>query len=114
MISMTIAMPSTAPTGPGAGRVAARPLGSAVLRAGSALAERGSAGTPTRRRAPEAFTAPFRGTGLPVAGRTVAGHTVDVLPATCTVPADVPAQQQPITYTDPTTLGIHSPGRPQS
>ncbi len=65
-------------------------------------------------------TAPFQGTGLPTGGRLTEQFGSPV-PATCIPATDVPATE--LTGTDAqltdfqhngTTLGIHSPGRPQS
>ena len=63
------------------------------------------------RRAPEAFTAPCQGTGLPFGGAVV--DTVAVPQIATQLIAT-----QPITtakfHTDATTLGIHSSRRPPS
>jgi hypothetical protein len=56
------------------------------------------------RRAPEAFTAPFHGTGLPFIG-SVPGAIA---------PADQQRNDLDMTHTDATTLGIHSSRRPPS
>jgi hypothetical protein len=56
------------------------------------------------RRAPEAFTTPFQGTGLPF-GSTVPGAAV---------PADLQRNDLDTTHTDATTLGLHSSRRPPS
>jgi hypothetical protein len=96
------------PTGlPGTGRADVRacatPAGR-LLGYGSAL----PSGTDVaRRRAPEAFTAPFQGTGLPVAVRTERSVAPTVLQPAPIAHTDVPTPNG-------TTLGIHSPGRPQS
>ena len=58
------------------------------------------------RRAPEAFTAPFQGTGLPSGGAVV--DTVAV-PQIATEPIATDKF-----HTDATTLGIHSSRRPPS
>ena len=55
------------------------------------------------RRAPEAFTAPFQGTGLPFAGRVPAA----------VAPAGLQRNDVDITHNDP-TLGLHSSRRPPS
>jgi hypothetical protein len=55
-------------------------------------------------RAPEAFIAPFQGTGLPFGGAVV--DTV--------VRPDLQRNDLDITHTDATTLGIHSSRRPPS
>jgi hypothetical protein len=60
------------------------------------------------RRAPEAFTAPFQGTGLPFGGRVV-GAVVDTVPLTGIAPIDIDNL-----HTDATTLGIHPSRRPPS
>ena len=61
------------------------------------------------RRAPEAFTAPYQGTGLPF-GASVVDTVVPAAVAQIAV--------EPITtdtfHTDATTLGIHSSRRPPS
>lgn len=94
------------------------PSGTAV--AGIALSGWGSA----RLRAPEAFTAPYQGTGLPFGG-TALGGTVTGADAFGRTPAVVDAvtrevdapnqvEQDFITHDDGTTLGIHSSTRPPS
>ena len=58
------------------------------------------------RRAPEAFTAPYQGTGLPFGG-----SVVDTVAPTAQFPAiGVPATDN--LHIDATTLGIHSSRRP--
>ena len=104
------------------------PSGTAV--AGIALSGWDSA----RLRAPEAFTAPYQGTGLPFGGSafgdtalggTVLGGTVTGADAFGRTPAVVDAvtrevdapnqvEQDVITHDDGTTLGIHSSTRPPS
>ena len=56
------------------------------------------------RRAPEAFTTAFQGTGLPFAG-SVPGAIA---------PAGLQRNDLDMTHTDATTLGIHSSRRPPS
>ena len=61
------------------------------------------------RRAPEAFTAPYQGTGLPFG--SFGGSVVDTVAPTVQLPAiGVPATD--ITHIDATTLGNHSSRRP--
>ncbi len=60
------------------------------------------------RRAPEAFTAPYQGTGLPFGGSvvdTVVPQAAMQLPTTGVIANDK-------FHTDVTTLGIHSSRRP--
>jgi hypothetical protein len=60
------------------------------------------------RRAPEAFTAPYQGTGLPFGGSvvdTVVTPTAMQLPTTGGIATDK-------FHNDATTLGIHSSRRP--
>ena len=66
------------------------------------------------RRAPEAFTAPYQGTGLPFG--SFGGAVVDTVapiaqrPVAGPVAADLPATDK--FHNDATTLGIHSSRRP--
>jgi hypothetical protein len=62
------------------------------------------------RRAPEAFTAPFQGTGLPFGGRVV-GAVVDTVAVPQTGIALLATDKF---HTDATTLGIHPSRRPTS
>jgi hypothetical protein len=117
---------TSAPTGfPGAGSADLRPSGTG--RFGAALTGTSLPGCGgVRLRAPETFTAPYEGTGVPfgrpVTGGSAFGRTpvvVDVV--TREVAAPTPAQQQnaltrtdAITQHDGTTLGIHSSRRPPS
>jgi hypothetical protein len=85
-----------APAGMPAAGLVVRPRRDAVgLPAGSRAAFGCSE---VSRRAPEAFTPPFQGTGLPFGGAV----------PTALQPND------PSTHTDVTTLGIHSSRRPPS
>jgi hypothetical protein len=64
----------------------------------------------TERCAPEAFTAPYQGTGLPFGGSVVATVVVPAamqLPTTGAIATDT-------FHNDATTLGIHSSRRPPS
>ena len=58
------------------------------------------------RRAPEAFTAPYQGTGLPFGG-----SVVDTVAPTVQFPA-IGLTATDNVHIDPTTLGIHSSRRP--
>ncbi len=61
------------------------------------------------RRAPDAFTAPQQGTGLPFG--TVGGSVVDIVAPTVQVPATGRTATDKF-HNDATTLGIHSSRRP--
>ena len=61
------------------------------------------------RRAPEAFTAPYQGTGLPFAG--FGGSVVDTVAPTVQFPA-IGLTATDNVHIDATTLGIHSSRRP--
>jgi hypothetical protein len=61
------------------------------------------------RRAPEAFTAPFQGTGLPFGGSVVDTVAPVDVPLTGIAPIDIDNL-----HTDATTLGIHPSRRPPS
>jgi hypothetical protein len=117
MISM---FTNSAPTGlPGTGGVAVRERGASPswLLGGYGSASPACTGA-ALRRAPEAFTAPFQGTGLPFAGSDARFVTREVV-VTTAVGADVP-QPKPATHgtTDITdndaTLGVPPSRRPQS
>jgi hypothetical protein len=66
------------------------------------------------RRAPEAFTAPYQGTGLPFG--TFGGSVVDTVAPTMQLPATGGIATGGIAtdkfHNDATTLGIHSSRRP--
>ena len=61
------------------------------------------------RRAPEAFTAPYQGTGLPFG--SFGGSVVDIVAPTAQVPATGLTTTDKF-HNDATTLGIHSSRRP--
>ncbi len=61
------------------------------------------------RRAPEAFSAPFQGTGLPFGGSVVDAVVPVAVPQTGIAPIDIDNL-----HTDATTLGIHPSRRPPS
>jgi len=61
------------------------------------------------RRAPEAFSAPFQGTGLPFGGSVVDTVVPVAVPQTGIAPIDIDNL-----HTDATTLGIHPSRRPPS
>jgi hypothetical protein len=113
MISM---FTNSAPTGlPGTGGVAVRERGASPswLLGGYAGASSACTGA-ALRRVPEAFTAPFQGSGLPVAGLVTREVVVTTAVGTAV------AQQKPATHatTDITdidaTLGVPPSRRPRS
>jgi hypothetical protein len=61
------------------------------------------------RRAPEAFTAPYQGTGLPFG--SFGGSVVDIVAPTGQLPATGLTATDKF-HNDATTLGIHSSRRP--
>ncbi len=61
------------------------------------------------RRAPEAFTAPYQGTGLPFG--SFGGSVVDIVAPTVQRPATGLTATDNV-HIDATTLGIHSSRRP--
>jgi len=61
------------------------------------------------RRAPEAFTAPYQGTGLPFG--SFGGSVVDIVAPTVQLPATGLTPTDKF-HNDATTLGIHSSRRP--
>ena len=65
------------------------------------------------RRAPEAFTAPFQGTGLPFGGRSV-DTAVDTVVPVAVPQTGIAALDIDNVHTDATTLGIHPSRRPPS
>jgi hypothetical protein len=98
MITMTW---TDAPAGTPVAGLVARPR----VEAGAPAGYRAVIGcSEASRRAPEAFTTPFQGTGLPIGG-TVPGAVA---------PAGLQRNDLDITRTDATTLGIHSSRRPPS
>jgi hypothetical protein len=121
---------TSAPTGSPSGTAVAGTAVAGTAVAGIALSGWGSA----RLRAPEAFTAPYQGTGLPFGGTalgdtafggTVVRSTVTGADAFGRTPAVVDAvtrqvdapnqvEQDFSTHDDGTTLGIHSSTRPPS
>jgi hypothetical protein len=117
MISM---FTNSAPTGlPGTGGVAVRERGASPswLLGGYGSASPACTGA-ALRRAPEAFTAPFRGTGLPVTGLDIRLVTREAVVTTAVGAAVL--QQEPAFHatTDITdndaTLGVPPSRRPQS
>jgi hypothetical protein len=117
MISM---FTNSAPTGlPGSGGVAVRERGVSPswLLGGYGSASADCTGA-ALRRAPEAFTAPFQGTGLPVAGIDVPLTAREVVVTTAVgaaVPQRTPATHATTDITDnDATLGVPPSRRPQS